>query len=244
MTKFLVSSLLVAAITVVDSSSDTPKPTPYPNEFSIDFVTNVTETDNTNFDYSIEGKLFYSWPLQSQRIDHAAGSYECFHFYNTLHGCSLLFLPTGGMYRFLGNDCCLDRFDVRTPPPDWAARANPTFQGAVHDVYSGLETNEWAFDNITSLYHWRAVLQDGTILAVPFHTARQVAPGKPHAGSPVLFTFPGNANGRQDFHYNVNSLVVGPQDPNLFRVPDWCENVLCDEAETIPNDSAQLYYNF
>ena len=223
MTKLLSSFVLVVLLVVILIAASAQKPTPFPSEFSVDFVTNVTDD---NMEHPVAGKLFYSWPLRSQRIDHEAGSYECLHFYNTSHGCSLLFLPNG-MYRFLGDDCCLDLAGVGTPPPDWAANANPTYEGIVHDKYSGLDTFQWAFDNLDVFTIQQQQQQQASPL--PYHTAREVASRQPHAGMPVLFTFPGKANGRQDYHYNVDSLLVGPQDPSLFRLPDYCENVLCEQ---------------
>lgn len=231
--RLLQGCFLAIFLKKVSCTNTNPRPTPHPVEFSINFVTNITDTDASN---PISGKLFYSWPLQSQRIHHAAGSYECRHFYNTSEKCSLLFVKKG-MYRFLGDDenCCLDLPGVGTPPPDWAMRANPTFVGPVHDAYSGLDTFEWAFDNLTTILSERIRKEHGVL---PYHTTRQVASPQKLAGLPVLFTFPGQANGRQDYHYNVRSIVTGPQDPSLFRLPEDCRNVLCSKQHVKVKTSA------
>lgn len=217
---------LCAVSTIQSSTSFSQTPTPFPKDFSIDFVTNITDD---NKQYPIDGTLYYSWSSRSQRIDHAPGSYECIHFYNSTSSCTLVFLPTGGMYRVLGDgDCCLDLAHIGTPPPDWAARANPTFVGKVHDGYSNLDTLEWIFDNLTAAF-------TSTTRPAAHHTTRQVAPGHhPLAGIPVLFTFPGNANGRQDYHFNVTSMIVGQQDPSLFRLDEPCKNVPCPPQPEIP----------
>ena len=136
------------------------------------------------------------------------------------------------MYRFLGDDCCLDLAGVGTPPPDWAANANPTYEGIVHDKYSGLDTFQWAFDNLPF-----SIIPRRQHDTLTYHTAREVAQRQPHAGMTVLFTFPGKADGRQDYHYNVDSLLVGPQDTSLFRLPDYCENILCEQPFGNTRDS-------
>ena len=126
------------------------------------------------------------------------------------------------------DDCCLDLAHVGTPPPDWAARANPTFAGRVHDEYSDLDTLEWVFDNLTAT----------TSTRLAHHTTRQVAPGQPLAGVSVLFTFPGNANGRQDYHFNVTSMIVGQQDPSLFHLPEQCKHVPCSPPSQMQQEAA------
>lgn len=192
-------------------------PTPFPESFSISFVTNITADGQG---VPIDGKLYYDWSIQSQRIDHAAGSYECRHFYNTTESCTLVFLPRGGMYRILQGEpqCCLDLAGVGAPPPDWAMRANPTYNGVLWDDYSGSHAHQWTFDHLKLLS-----------LNGDFHTTRQVASGK-HAGTPLLFSFPGKAEGRQDYHYSVDSFAVSKQNATLFQLPDGCADVQCPSS--------------
>ena len=59
-----------------------------------------------------------------------------------------------------------------------------------------------------------------------YHTVREVAFGL-DAGKPLVFTFPGAAMGRQDYHYNVKSLTIEPQDPSLFELPSECLDRAC-----------------
>lgn len=83
---------LCAVSTIQSSTSFSQTPTPFPKNFSIDFVTNITDD---NKQYPIDGTLYYSWSSRSQRIDHAPGSYECIHFYNTTSSCTLVFFSHG-----------------------------------------------------------------------------------------------------------------------------------------------------
>ena len=259
-----------------------PTPESYPSAFSIAFVTNITSTTGSSTDHSfddkdypIAGKLWYDWTHKRQRIDHAAGSYECVRFYNHTRGPgSLIFLPDGqGMYRLLydktkdvastdsapdGNptisaiinsdvtlsSCCLDLPSVGAPPPTWAADAHPTYNGIVHDAYTGEFGYQWTFDH-TSIFLYNQLTSltplIGSFSSSSHHTLRQVAwsrPGdvaRPPSQSlfaPLVFTFPA-ADGLQDFHYQLDTLVVGPLDDNdnLFTLPDGCEFSPCPRRE-------------
>ena len=46
-------------------------------------------------------------------------------------------------------------------------------------------------------------------------------------GAPLVFSFPGKANGTQDYYYRVESMQVGHPDVDLFQVPNGCEQKLC-----------------
>lgn len=201
--------------------SKTRLPTWYPENFLISFVTNVTQTDKT---HPISGKLFYDWSIQSQRIDHYPGAYECVHFYQTQHRCSLYFLPQG-MYRILHDEddqvnCCLDLPNIRTPAPDWASTANPTFNGLVNDPYTGMGSYLWTFDQLeppTSSF---------SLGTSKFHTTSEVASGK-YAGHPLQFSFPGKAAGRQDYHFLVGTMTEISLPASLFELPEGCAETLC-----------------
>lgn len=217
----------------VDAES-TKTPAPYPDRFTIAFVTNITSGLQDEPDHPIAGTLYYDWNLQSQRMDHGAGSYECLRFYQTTAPCSLIFVPGGGMYRILHDDnnnqptCCLDLPHVGTPPPDWAQQANPTWKGVVHDEYSGRFANQWTFDRLDPPVRNLDAAPDHS----NFHTIRHVATSLSFA--PLVFSFPGKAQGRQDFHYRLETLTLGPPDPKLFELPDGCQSVVCETVEVIP----------
>ena len=197
------------------------KPTPYPVNFQVAFVTNVTDLENET---AIGGRLYYDWSLKGQRVDHDAGAYECNHFYQTNDACSLYFLEQG-MFRVLSDgSCCLDLAEVRTPPPTWARNVNSTFNGMVRDEHSGLFAYEWTFDHLDPP-------ASRPMANFHYHTTREVALPQKDAGKPLVFTFPGKALGRQDYHYRISTLVEGPQDPILFELPTGCETVVCDGAE-------------
>jgi hypothetical protein len=209
--------LLLSFLFLVSASSILP--TSYPDAFSISFETNVTDE---NPEGPIYGRLYYDWSIPAQRIDHAAGSFECTHFYNSTEACSLVFLQTG-MYRILypRGDCCLDIPNLGPPPPTWARQkiANPTYDGMVWDDFSQLVAHQWSFDNLTSSSSVHR-------LAYAYHTIRQVAFGD-YAGRPLVFTFPGKANGTQDFHYLPDTMQIGPPPVSLFKLRDDCTDNLC-----------------
>lgn len=215
--------IVVAGHLVVPAAADHAdhRPKPYPIHFQIHFVTNLTSDGEGR---AVSGRLSYDWTLQAQRIDHGAGAYECNHFYDTEESCSLIF-NNKGMYRILhsGTPCCLDLPHIGSPPPDWAS--NGTYNGAVHDVVSGLEAYEWIFDNVDIS---PKCLSDIYYYDTKFHTCRQVANGGDE-GKPLAFTFPGKARGRQDYHFDVESMVVERQDPALFTLANGCADLLCGD---------------
>ena len=245
MTRWLAILMYFSFMTRLSGGSTIPRlPVPYPESFSITFHTNITtkvddNINNTTTNYPVTGKLYYDWTRQRQRIDHAPGSYECQHFYHTHHACSLLFIENKGMYRIThsssanGRPCCLDLAHVGVPPPDWAALAKPTFNGVVHDAYSGRSAFQWTFDHLDpSPFHYDS--SRGGYSISNYHTVRQVATRDDDDDkfAPLVFTFPGKADGRQDFHYQIETLVIGPQDPSMFQIPDGCESIVCDKATT------------
>jgi len=196
------------------------QPTPYPAQFTIDFVTNLTAID----DGEEAGRMWYDWTLQQQRIDHGAGAYECTHFYATRAPCTLLF-NRRGMYRVIENDnkvpCCLDLPQIGPPPPDWAV--NGTLDGVVYDRVSQNFAYQWTFDHLRGGLLFR---DDSGGAAAPFHTVQELAFGK-YRGRPLTFTFPGKAVGRQDYHFRPESMIVGTMDPSIFSLADGCSEVLC-----------------
>ena len=207
------------------------QPTPYPEAFSILFWTNITASDRDDEGYEwkkhvVSGTQFYDWSIPAQRIDHDAGAYECSHFYQTTSKCSLIFTKAG-MMRILptdnkengDSDCCMDIPNLGPPPPTWAQDANATYQGMVWNPILGRMAHEWYFDSF--LNH-----QDIKNDPLPFHTSQEVALGD-NRGAPLVFSFPGKANGTQDFYYRVESLQVGHPHADLFQVPSGCEQRLC-----------------
>ena len=230
----------ISASSVKNEMGGVPSPLPYPEAFSISFVTNITRADSTeSTDYPIRGTLFYDWKnSKSQRIDHAAGSYECQHFYQTPGPCLLIFRPDEGMYRILPNnvgggenennesDCCLDLPQVGAPPPNWAVLANPTYNGIVHDERSGRLAQEWKFDRLNPPFNLGHDAKQGVRFeTIEYHSIRHVANSEHF--DPLLFTFPGKAEGRQDFHYQLDTLEIREQDSYLFQLPAGCAQRLC-----------------
>lgn len=263
------------------TNNNTTIPSPYPVTFHVQFVTNlsnsatiITTHGDVDDDASIVyGTLYYDWTQRAQRIDHAAGSYECERFYHTDGPCSLLFL-TDGMYRILlpsknnnennnsknnrhsddddddNVDCCLDLPNIGAPPPDWASQAPSTFRGWVVDGYSNILSKEWWYDRFFSndssssvgsryrIWPFHRTTSDDvesetTTATLPFHTTRQVAARQEFPeGFPVLFTFPGKAEGRQDMHYLLRTLkqYLPQGHSSLFDLPPGCRHRLCSNT--------------
>jgi len=126
---------------------------------------------------------------------------------------------------------------VGPPPPDWATQANGTFTKMMIDEYSEFTAYEWIFDHVVrppgvppmirmSDSNNKGSRESSSKPPVETcHTYRELA----LVGEPLLFTFPDEAgDGRQDFHFDAISMVVGPQDASLFELPGGCEGVRCD----------------
>ena len=219
----LAALLLPQVTSGATTTPSDPVATPWPVEFVIDFETNITTSaDDGGQDYPIGGVAYYNWNLFAQRIDHDAGSYECTHFYNTDQPCTLYFL-SDGQYRVLSDPlppdqekCCLDMPGIGPSPPDWASRTHPSFIAEALDSYSQLNAYKWAFDkmpNTTNPHYYEEVSQGELV------------------GRPLYFSFPA-VDGRQDFHYNPQSLKEEPQPASIFALPDGCEGKLCS---TVPS---------
>ena len=233
-------------------------PTPFPAAFSISFLTNITSSESTIIPPSseaIQGMLYYDWTIPAQRIDHGAGSYECVHFYQaTNDSCSLVFTKQG-MYRFLGltkkkkkksnnnnnnnnsfynsADCCLDLPSLGPPSPTWALQANPTFQGLVWDEFAERLAWEWWFENPSPLLSAETLPNPSPTESrdYQFHTVREVA-FEEYAGYPLVFTFPGSAQGRQDYHFQVDTMIEGAPSKNLFDIPNDCLTKRCSSLNS------------
>ena len=85
-------NLFLSNVFCLKSSSPTSTPSTksiiWPSEFSQQFIT-------PNGQFQSSGTLFFSEALKTTRIDHSPGSFECFKFYNTTQGCSLIMNEKG-----------------------------------------------------------------------------------------------------------------------------------------------------
>jgi hypothetical protein len=217
-----VHSFLLYLLSATVAAEPVPVPKNWPIEFAIKFETNIT-SDVSNPVAPVTGINYYDWNIKSQRVDHAAGNYECLNFYNSNLPCTLLFLPDG-MYRILQQplpegqeECCLDLPGVGANPPDWTSSSHPSYDGVAKEPYSGYRSYRWVYDTIPN--------------ATQYHMYYEVAPGDVNKGRPLIFTFPG-ADGRQDYHYIPSSLEEGPQSSDLFKLPEGCANKLCSTTTT------------
>lgn len=151
------------------------------------------------------------------------------------------------MYRILHKDitqeedCCLDLPQIGPPPPDWAR--NGTFDGLVWDPVSQIWSYQWTFDHVTIT----SLEESNSLAASQFHTAQEIAFG-PYQGYPLTFSFPGAANGRQDYHFLPGTMRIGPVRQYIFDLPVGCEHVLCDHGggdggdNNRQNDHRQLLF--
>ena len=216
-------------------------PTAWPEEFSIDFYTNVNTTlpPDEQGDF-INGKMYYNWPLRAQRVDHDEGNAECVNFYNSKLGCSLYFLPEG-LYRVLEEPlppnqpkCCLDMDSIHASPPDWAAE-DEEFLGIVNEPYSGYFAYKFDFvpesTNLNKYHLQKTISKFGkaAIVSSKYHEYYQVAPLQNYETRPLLFTFPAH-DGVQDFHFLPETMDIVPQDKALFDLPKGCKNVKCPSS--------------
>ena len=211
----LVSGAVVAGEKNADIDKNTAEPRNWPEAFSVAFVSNVT-TEGIG-ESPIKGYMWYDWNTRHQRVDHEAGAIECVEFYATDGPCTLYFTPAG-MYRVIKPKdgvvptCCLDMDSIHASPPDWATTANPTYGGVVRDKYSSLAAIKWVFDNLPSRRKRRKL--DDKEPHLYFETLD---------GKPLIFTFPGK-DGIQDYHFDVPTYDIGPQDPSIFQLPDGCDS--------------------
>jgi hypothetical protein len=163
-------------------------------------------------------------------------------------------LPATPTSKVDGGNCCLDLPNVGTPSPNWASQVPSTWNGLIWDEYNQVLSSEWWFDKLSvENYHTerRTTTSDmdeyntTTTTAFPFHTARQVVSlfgrggseddDDDYEGRPVLFTFPGMANGRQDMHYLYHTMkkyiIPDSKRTSLFQLPDGCQHKLCSERK-------------
>jgi len=218
----LLLQLAAVAVAVTRSQSAAGQhapPADYPWQFSIQFQSNVTTADAVagNREGATVNSMYYDWSLRMQRVDHGASSFECAHFYYSTAPCTIWFTPTG-LFRQLQApvpagqpECCLDMPEIQASPPDWARSIEPpaTFLTVDTDSYSGMYSAHWAF----------ATADPNPVR--PPHEYRQVEEGDEMDGRPLTFTFP-VAEGRQDYHFDPTSLMVGRPDPALFELPRAC----------------------
>ena len=125
------------------------EPQDWPEQFTVSFSSNIT-TEVTAPVVIVPAIMWYDWTIQTQRIDHGAGAFECVKFYDTNEPCSL-FLTPDGLYRVVDREedhCCLDMPSIKASPPNWPSKGTdegPTYMGEMKDTYSGLSSNKWSY---------------------------------------------------------------------------------------------------
>lgn len=156
---------------------------------SVRFFTNITSPPDVSF--AVPGNTSYDAALQVQRVDHAAGAYECAHFYGAAGPCSVFFTPKG-MYAVTHSParCCLDMPSIHAPPRSWLG--NATFAGQ-EDVL-GHACRRW--DEIHS--YWETTGPAGDSV-------------------PCKFSFPGHA--MMDWYFDRDSYTLQRADPRIYALP-------------------------
>lgn len=230
--KFFSLLVLVCIVNIIKAlkNGEPTLPTIWPEQFQMDFVTNITHTDKESNAVPIKATMWYDWTIKTQRIDHGGGGYECLNFYNSTLPCSLYMTPKG-LYRVLSlplppnqDECCLDMDSIHASPPDWMISTNPTFNGQVTDVYTSEKAMHWSFPTPESN------LQDDP-KKLP-HMYEEIASGEKYETTPLLFTFPVD-NGRQDYHFDITSMKVGPIDSMLLQLPEGCAEKMCQTTRKV-----------
>lgn len=196
----------------------TAMPVDWPTQYTIQFKSNIT-TEVTMPVMATDNTMYYDATVKLQRVDHGAGSYECYRFYNSELPCTIWFTPQG-LYRQLTAplpegqpDCCLDMPEIKASAPNWAVSTDPlpTFYGTDNDLYSGVLSDHWKYEATDPS------TQKGC------HEYRQVHGDTGLAGRPLLFTFP-VSDGTQDYHFDPSSMVLGAPDASLMALPAGCNN--------------------
>mmetsp|Transcript_473 Transcript_473/g.605 ORF Transcript_473/g.605 Transcript_473/m.605 type:complete len:198 (+) Transcript_473:30-623(+) len=185
----LFSNLFFSNVFCLKSSSPTSTPSTksiiWPSEFSQQFIT-------PNGQFQSSGTLYFSEALKTTRIDHSPGSFECFKFYNTTQGCSLI-MNEKGLHRILDNqNCCLDMPNIKSTNRDWMI--NATFVG--EKIISG-----------RNCFHWTNI-----------HDYYTNVEGDPRI--PCLFTFPPAPQQNMIFLYYSFDLSKIPK--AIFELPKNC----------------------
>jgi hypothetical protein len=212
---YLLSSVGLLS-SAVNAWTPPARPALWPAAFRVAITTNITFSPEPGAPppltaHPIAGVMYYDWAASaSQAVEHGAGNYECSHFYGTYGPCRLVFNPQGlfadAPGAASGDACCLDLPAITASPPDWAARSNATLvsaAGPVIEPTSGALCHHWKWD-------WGE--------AGPCHHYWERASD----GLPVLFTFPGGANGTQDWHFDLSTFAAGAQDPARFALAPAC----------------------
>lgn len=162
-----------------------------PPYFYSTFLTNLTTPDAPLSD-AVNGSTWYDSIAQVQRVDHAAGAYECAHFYGTAAACTLFFTPKG-LFAVVPAErrCCLDSADIHASPRNWLDGAE--FLGMA-DV-RGQGCRAW----------------------LKTHTYYDLPRAADDVSIPCKFNFPNNP--QMDWYFNMASFRLARPDPAQLALP-------------------------
>jgi len=205
--------LIIAFVACACAFAADPLPKPWPSAFTVKFDSNITMTDSVATANPIHNIMYYDYDIKSQRVDHGAGSYECYKFYYSNEPCTIWF-TNEGLFRKLESplpdgqpECCLDMPEIKASAPGWATSTDPlpTYAGLETELYSGIKSDHWIFNT-----------GDPNPCRAPHEYQEEHSTGKP-----VLFTFP-VLEGQQDYHFLTESLTLGKPKSTLFDLPKSC----------------------
>jgi hypothetical protein len=208
-------------------------PGDWPTTFTINITTNLSWSVEAEPTSSVKGFLWYDASQNVQRIDHQSNGFECFHFYNSHHGCTLI-MNKNGTYRILPlplpkgqPECCLDMPSIGAPPIDWATKDNPvkSNQSDVRVPYSNYLTDLFQYPSSGPCNERGSGSDSGC------HSYNVIEQDRLPNTIPVLFTFPAN-EGKQDYYFWPNTMKVSnePLPSSIFQLPPGCAETACPSS--------------
>ena len=200
----MLAVLLALAGTLSLAAGQTP--TAWPTQFHIAFFNMVLPPQTRHAAPHVRGDATWTDGLMlsdstipAARIEHAAGAYECTHFYGTADACTLYFLssPNQLYAAFANGTCCKDKA-IGPSPINWMDNA----------TYSGTDTLAVPKSD-------EKVLCDRWVKDTHQYWSSAASPS-----TPVKFAFPNNP--QQDMWFDPSSLSLGPMGPGTFVPPASC----------------------
>jgi hypothetical protein len=125
----------------------------------------------------------------------------------------------------VADTCCSDLPNIHASPPNWAVVNNYTYAGT-QDI-QGEICRKWLNPAFSHVYWDTVTVQSLFLLSLLCFSCVCLIYCSPYFSSvavdgfhvPCRFSFP---NPVQDYYFDTNSFVIGPQDPSWFKVPSDC----------------------
>lgn len=204
-----------------------PKVTPWPDNFSVTFFTNLT-TVETNTEgawgkHAIKAELFFE-SGRRQRIIHGAGSSDCRRYFEDVD-CSLVFPEEKGMFALSDSGlCCLDMPETGTQKANWTVEEDHEFEQTRR--IKGRMCHGFKYRKGLTLFSGRS--GDG------YHIYWQDSITQ----MPCAIEFVRDDE-KLSWFFDVSSLKVGRQDDKLFSVPETCTSSRCQPQGASAGSAAE-----